>query len=569
MTGVPARESLPAAPFFLAPLEGSIMRRLNFYLGLFCVTAATLMLQLVQTRILSVVAWYHLAFLVIGTAMLGLTVGAVRVYQRGAYFSEKTLSHDLTHYSAGFALVTALALGLQMTLTPLAQPGLVTLIIWTELTICLALPFYFAGIAVSLALTRSPFPFGRVYGVDMAGAALGCLGVLLLLDLSDGPSAVLWTSALAALGAVFFAHSGVGAKRDSVPGYARILQRPALLFVLLAAGAALNSADSLRLGLHPIFAKDRIELITKPWFEQWNSFSRVVAQPTFTGPPHLWGPSPRYRGDEWRIEQSEVRIDSDAATVAYGIFGDVEQAQFLKYDVTNLAYHLPGRRSAAIIGVGAGRDLLSGRVFGVGEITGVEINPIFIELIEEHPEISGFVGLPQLEGLSLFVDEARSWFARSDEAYDVVQMSLIDTWAATGAGAFTLSENGLYTLEAWQILLQRLTPRGVFTVSRWYATANPAEAGRMISLAMAALMEEGAASPRDHIVLATSGRIATLLVSRSGFTADELAALNAAAAELEFRILIEPNRDPDSEVLRASSRPATGRNSTAIPVTWI
>ena len=86
-----------------------------------------------------------------------------------------------------------------------------------------------------------------------------------------------------------------------------------------------------------------------------------------------------------------------------------------------------------------------------------------------EPEFSEFVGLNKIDGVTLVVDEGRSWFARSRETFDVIQMSLIDTWAATGAGAFTLSENGLYTVEAWQIFLRRLTPNGVFTVSRWYS----------------------------------------------------------------------------------------------------
>ena len=47
---------------------------------------------------------------------------------------------------------------------------------------------------------------------------------------------------------------------------------------------------------------------------------------------------------------------------------------------------------------------------------------------------------------------------RTSDRFDVIQMSLVDTWAATGAGAFTLSENGLYTREAWRIFLDRLTP---------------------------------------------------------------------------------------------------------------
>ncbi|MEE8277071.1 MAG: hypothetical protein V3R75_08005, partial [Alphaproteobacteria bacterium] len=178
------------------------MERLRFYGGVFLITAATLMLQIIQTRILSVVAWYHLAFFAISLAMFGLTAGAVWVYLKRERFSQRTLSHDLASFSTAFALATALCLAVQMTLSPVGVTSLTGLLTWAELALCLAVPFFFAGVTVSLALTRSPYPMGRVYGVDLAGAAVGCLGVLALLNLTDGPSAVLWTAALAGGAAV-------------------------------------------------------------------------------------------------------------------------------------------------------------------------------------------------------------------------------------------------------------------------------------------------------------------------------------------------------------------------------
>src|SRR4029450_11433920 len=136
---------------------------------------------------------------------------------------------------------------------------------------------------------------------------------------------------------------------------------------------------------------------------------------------------------------------------------------------------------AGIIGVGGGRDVLSARVFGVADIVGVEINPVLVRLLAKPPGFGDYTGLRRLGGVSLYVDEARSWFVRSRDRFDVIQMSLVDTWAATGAGAFTLTENGLYTREAWRIFLDRLAERGVFTVSRWYANAGFIETARMIS----------------------------------------------------------------------------------------
>ena len=74
-------------------------------------------------------------------------------------------------------------------------------------------------------------------------------------------------------------------------------------------------------------------------------------------------------------------------------------------------------------------------------------------------------------------------------------MSLIDTWAATGAGAFSFTENALYTVEAWRLFLERLTPDGLFTISRWHDPENLGETGRVISLAVATLLESGIAQP--------------------------------------------------------------------------
>src|SRR6202008_1616639 len=102
----------------------------------------------------------------------------------------------------------------------------------------------------------------------------------------------------------------------------------------------------------------------------------------------------------------------------------------------------------------------------------------------------------------LFVDEARSWFARSADRFDSIQMSLVDTWAATGVGAFSLSENGLYTLQGWRTFFDHLTPSGTFTGSRWYSPSNVGETGRLLSLAMATLMDENISSPREHIFMA-------------------------------------------------------------------
>ena len=537
-----------------------IAQRLPFYTGLGLITAATLMLQIVETRIISVTSWYHLAFFVISIAMFGLTAGAVWVYLRPERYRPGQLSYHLSAASLSFALATILALLVQLTIVTSLPASVMSLVVWTEFAVALSLPFFFSGIVVSLALTRSPFPVGVVYGIDLLGAALGCLGALVLLNLVSGPSAVLWIAVLIAAGGQFFARADLGdvPLGRSVAGW---------LFryrgAVLAGLAILAFANSLIEGVRPTVVKDQIEHPATIAYEKWNSFSRItVGQPERTRPA-LWGPSPRFVADP--IEQRWMNIDGGAGTAVYRFSGDLNELAFLRYDVTNLAYAVPGLQTGAVIGVGGGRDLLSARVFGVSEVVGVEINPIFIDLLTRR--FANDTAIGRQPGLSFEVDEARSWFARAERSFDVIQMSLIDTWAATGAGAFTLSENGLYTVEAWRIFLERLTPTGVFTVSRWYAPGEVNETGRMVSLAVATLQSLGATDPKRHLFMAASDNVATLVMSRSPLSDQALAALRQAAHTYAFSVLLNPQAPAASPLLErivaAPDRSALARATEA------
>jgi hypothetical protein len=149
-------------------------------------------------------------------------------------------------------------------------------------------------------------------------------------------------------------------------------------------------------------------------------------------------------------------------------------------------------------------------------------------------------------------------------------MSLIDTWAATGAGAFSLSENGLYTLQGWRTFFDHLTPSGTFTVSRWYSPNNVDETGRMLSLAMATLMDEQISSPREHIFLAATENLATLIVARAPFTPEDLATLTAMADRLHFTILVSPQSQTKypvlSEIMGATTPQGLGEAVAKYPL---
>lgn len=533
-------------------------RRIWFYGALGLVTAATLMLQIIETRIISVISWYHLAFFIISIAMFGLTAGAVFVYLRRARFRQEQLFADLAVATLAFALTTDLAILVQLTLTTGASPSLTTFVAWTIFALCLAVPFFFSGVVVSLALTRSPYPVGKVYGADLIGAAVGCLGVLAILNLTTGPSAVLWVGAMIALAALGFARAGRGAPLEwRAPSNSRLFRHRRGIVagcLVLAIGNTLTDH-----GVRPTNVKDHVEVADKYAYDRWNSFSRITVSQNVPDAPSMFGASPHLPHSI--IDQRSLLIDGGAGTALYRFDGNLEGLGFLRFDVTNLAYAIPNLKTGAVIGLGGGRDVLSQRLFGLSDVTGVEINPIIIDVLRAR--FAGYTAIAALDGVRFEVDEARSWFARTPRSFDVIQMSLIDTWAATGAGAFTLTENGLYTVEAWQRFLGRLNPGGLFTVSRWYAPGEVNETGRLVSLAVATLIANGAAEPRRHVFLATAGNVATLIVAKQAISPEALAALKDAARAKAFTVMLSPDAEAPSEMLEnivgARDRPTLER----------
>ena len=512
---------------------------LAFLSGVFLLCMSVLMIQIVQTRILSVVSLYYMAFFSISMAMLGLTGGALIVYYKLDHVNPGNVNAFLSRISTAFALCVAACFALELA-SPLPSVAWATyIVLWFKAIVLLAAPFTIGGIAVSLALTRSGFPIGITYGVDLLGAATGCLASLALLTWMDASSAMFMIAALAAVAAWCFGR----AASEPVPAGPvlnwRVLGKPGFVAVCLAALAGLNAMTNS--GLQPIVVKfSRLDPLSNIYHIKWNSFSRIAVSIPIMGPPFLWGASPTAPGDV-TLEQRDMTIDGMAGTWMPQYSDAPGRLDFLRYDVTNLAYYARHSGRSAVIGVGSGRDMLSAHLFGFRDITGVELNPIFINLLTDPAKLRAYAGVADLPGTRFVVDDGRSWFARTQEKFDLIEMSMVDTWAATGAGAFSLSENGLYTVEGWKTFLSALNPNGLLTVSRWHSPRSTVELGRVVSLAVAALMELGVDRPSDHIFVAGIGNLATAIVSRAPFARSDLQILQEAADKLRFTVLASPD----------------------------
>ncbi|MCP3983259.1 MAG: hypothetical protein GY723_02665 [bacterium] len=528
------------------------------YLGLFLVTLATLTYEILLTRIFSVSMWYHFAFMAISIAMFGMSFGAIIVYFYPAAFEQKRAAAGMAWSSLAFALAIPASFAGHLWLPFYFGPE-------SNMTLALSfvvvsVPFVFSGICVCIALTRFPDHVSRLYAADLIGAALGCVALIYLLDVVDGPSAVLLVAMAAALGSLSFALTGSDRRIGIVA---------AGLAVLLCTGGvgnawlAKNQTPFLRL----LFVKGKLE--QRALYETWNAFSRVSVHgnPKSLTWPAGWGLSATYRAKR-PIPQLQLLIDATAGTVLTGFDGTrLDHLDHLKYDVTNMAHYLRDDANVLVMGVGGGRDVLSALLFEQENVVAVDVNDDILEVVNERfGDFSGH--LDQLPAVRFVHDEARSFVARQDEKFDIIQASLVDTFTASAAGAYMLSEHTLYTREAWKLFLENLTPSGILTFSRFYLPGPPGETHRLAALASAALQEIGVETPRDHIIVvrnvwrpgkgAPRRRVSasTIMVSPSPFSERDLDVLEDVVEEMQYEILVSPRSAIDTtfEILASNGR---------------
>jgi len=493
------------------------------------------MLEVLDTRLLSVLTWYHLSFLAVSVAMLGMAAGAVIVFAGGRWFSSANAARLLPPAAMGFAISLPISHVANLVIPfPIVRLGTPAEIAGVAVsTFVLTIPFVVSGIAVSLALTRTSDRVGLLYGADLVGAAAGCLAIVALLELTDITSTAFATAGAAALGAWCFARYAGQRGRGAT-----------VLAAALFLCGGLNATARHPLGV--MYPKSR-----GLWMDErsldysaWNAHSNVIVRIPATSAPFLWGPASD--APKTPVRASLAAIDGDAGTVITHWDGKPESLDWVQYDVTSLPYQIR-KGNVAVIGVGGGRDILTAIWAGNPRITGIEINSALVRILKQrYRDVTKIADYPSV---TLVHDEARSYLTRQRDRFDVLQMSLIDTWAATGAGAFTLSENGLYTREGWRVFLQALAPAGVFSVSRWYDPNAPSETTRLLSLGVAALLDSGITEPRRHLVLVTRERVATLMVSPSPFTNDDERRIREISDRHGFSIQVSPWNDQGTNAL--------------------
>lgn len=473
--------------------------------GLGLTSFAALLLELSLTRLFSVVLFYHFAFLAISIALLGLGAGGVFAYllkKRLAGTSTRRLAARLCFVNSVLVLIVLeVVLHVPVALTVTGKNFLHLSVLY----VAAAVPFFLTGLLFSVVFARETWRVSRTYGADLCGGALACVAVVPLLNWIGGPNTILAAAVAMAAAAMIWAAS---ARARKIAG--GLL---ALFVVLIAANHSSRLIDV-------IYAKGVFRDRSWVEFARWNALSRVEVD--------RQGPA------------KAIVIDADAST--YIMNCDLEHWRGSKWESDlmsappALANVLRPHGEFAIIGPGGGVDVLRAVANGSPSVTGIEINPIIADTVMRGRYAEYSLHLYERPDVHIHVTDGRSYLRSTPQRFDVVQMTLVDTWASTAAGAFALSENNLYTVEAFREYFEHLKPGGMIAITRW-EFRQPREALRVVAVAMQALHSLGVANPERNFIVASQGPLdedgiaVVVLAKKTAFTVDEEGAVQAHFGE--------------------------------------
>ena len=511
--------------------------------------------EILLARLLAIVHWHHFAYMIIAVALLGFGAAGSVV----AVFQHRLLAHfrwafggAALGFGAGAPLAFALAQSLPFNALEIAwdraQLG------WLfALYLVLSVPFFSAALALALAFRAHAARAGALYRMDLVGAGLGALGMVFLLD------ALPLADALRVVGALGAAAGGL----VLLWGRAGRLTRGGALLAVCAGLALPAALPDHWLRPHPSPYKGLSLALTAP-------DARIVAERH--GPlgwlaavesprvPFRHAPGLSLMAPAGPPEQVGLFTDGGAPSAITRADADL---RYLEAETAALPYHLVERPRVLVLGAGGGAEVLRALRHGASAIDAVELNPDVLDIV--RGVLTGAPGGEwERENVRTHVADARSFAARSDEQWDLIQIALVDSFSAAAAGVHALDESLLYTVEAFETFLDRLAPGGVLAVTRWLKLP-PRDSLRLLWTARRALEARGVADPASQLVMIRGWKTTTLVIGARPFGEDAIAGLRRFAEDYAFDLVWHPEiAEGDANRHNRLAEPEFYRGASAI-----
>lgn len=555
------------------------------YLGVFATALATLILEVALTRLFSIAFWYHFAFLVISIALLGFGASGTFLTIFSSLLNKPNRSLSWLSLIFSISIITVFIICRQIPFDPARISWDSRQILYILLySFLLSIPFFFAGLTLSVAISHAPQIVNRIYFSDLSGAGLGALSVSILFPFLEGSGVIIFASLMAAMASFFFSFwnknvpSIDGQKFLTVQKiniFLRIICIIIIFIILIVKPQ--NIINYINIPISPY--KDLKTALLYPEARilktDWNSFSRVdvIESPAVRYAPGL---SLEYR----RPLPSQIGITEDGsglnAITEYkknppispllkggegGLRGDLE---FIPYLPSYLPYYIRHQTSDSkpqtsifrnhdilIIEPGGGLPVLMALkgLFespspqssplmgegGEGVIDIVERNPLLVRLIKD--DFGYFSGdIYKDRRVRVFIEEGRTFLRKEKKSYDIIDLSMPGTISPTSTGLYGLLEDYTFTVEAFEELIRRLKENGVISITR-YILPPPREEARIISLALNAFRRFGIEDPSDRIAAIRSWGTVTILIKKTPFEDFEIERIKEFSKSRRFDIV--------------------------------
>ena len=470
------------------------------YLNLFLLSASVLCFEIISTRISSVIFVNDYAFFILSLAILGLGSGGIFCYekikQHEVAASLRIISKFVFFFGASLCLFVIAVIKLSIT-----DPFLFFFLLF--------IPFFFAGVVyaqIYKIYAEQSFSF---YAADLSGAALGSLATLGLFSLFGAPNSVLFVAVIVFMTALSFIADR--RKRNRMVGLYSVLF---LSLVMLIYNGKNDVVGMVPIGNFP--EKDFFHV-----YPHVNTQCRIIDS--------RWSVYGRSDLVEYSHQDvvKHLFVDGAAGTPVYRFNGDVKKPNRILLDllirqpnsIPFLFLKEDEKNDMLVIGPGGGKEVLMGLFSGVEKITGVEINPDFVDIVKQHRDFDGgiYTDFPNVEVL---VQEGRHYVKQAGHRYDIIAMAFPSTEQVQNIEAFAMSENYLVTSEALHDYLNILTPEGSLIVTvhnRW-------ELQRLVTTAIFTFKGMGVNSKDaiNHFAIVESEYAPTLIIKNTSFTEDDI-----------------------------------------------
>ena len=522
--------------------------------ALLLVSTAVLAYQVLLMRAFSIGQWHHFAYMVISIALLGFGASGTllaALQRRSTNLGGRSLPARAA--GAGWFALSATLFALAIPISfGVAQkiPFDPFLIVWDRQQLLylgcyylvLFVPFFAAAGAIGLALITESDHCPRLYFYNLAGSGAGAALAVGLLEVAPVEAAVLAVGALAQGAAVLAlldaalplagrrsrrlgAAVGLAAMATLTLAYAkhpptvRLSQYKGLSYALNLPEARLVAQRSSPLG--------RVDVVASPAIRHAPGLS-LVTPPEAATPPQLG-----------------LHVDAENAGAITAFDGNTTKLAYLDWMTPAAPYFArqdsPRELRVCVLGAGGGAGVLLALRHAARQVDAVELDANVLDLLRRtFREFSG--ALYDRPEVRVHRAEARSFMEAASGAWDVVDLSLVDSFAAAAGGVGAVGENYLYTREAFETYLRHLRPHGLLAVTRW-VHLPPRDELKLFATAVAALERKGL-HPAERMVLVRSWATATLLVKNEPITSAELAALRRWAAQRLFDAAYFPGIAP-------------------------